>query len=237
MSNVGTFESYEDDEEGICSLAENKEMIVFAYPSRTEGYINIMRIKDKITDVRSFFVHNKKIACIELNKKGDKLLSSSIGGTLIRLFDTITGDILDDFKRGNDKAQIYSLSFSSDDKFICCSSDKGTIHIFKRNEYDQDEIDEINTVTKKFGKDILEKTIVNRQQATNITKSRKFAFCRTNEETSFCVFNEKDEINLVSVNDEGKFMKICFDKNKGGETNIEQAFKILCPENLAHLKP
>ena len=194
LSNVGTFESYEDD-------------------------------------------HNKKIACIELNKKGDRLLSSSIGGTLIRLFDTNTGDILDDFKRGNDKAQIYSLCFSSDDKFICCSSDKGTIHIFKRNEYDEEEINEFNTVTKKFGKDILEKTIVNRQQATNITKSRKFAFCRTNEETSFCVFNEKDEINLVSVNDEGKFIKIIFDKNKGGETNIEHAFKILCQENLPHLKP
>ena len=237
LSNVGNFESYEDDEEGICSLADSKDIIVFAYPSRTEGYINIMRIKDKITDIRSFFLHNKKIACIELNKKGDRLLSSSIGGTLIRLFDTNTGDILDDFKRGNDKAQIYSLCFSSDDKFICCSSDKGTIHIFKRNEYDQDEIDDINAVTKKFGKDILDKTIVNRQQATNITKSRKFAFCRTNEETSYCVFNEKDEINLVSINDEGKFMKIIFDKNKGGETTIEHAFKILCQENLPHLNP
>lgn len=237
LSNVGTFESYEDDEEGICSLAGSKDIIVFAYPSRTEGYINIMTIKDKITDVRSFFLHNKKIACIELNKKGDRLLSSSIGGTLIRLFDTNTGDILDDFKRGNDKAQIYSLSFSSDDKFICCSSDSGTIHIFKRNEYDQEEINEINTVTKKFGKDILIKTIINRAQATNIAKSRKFAFCRTNEETSFCAFNEKDEISLVSVNDEGKFMKISFDKNKGGESNIEYAVKILCQENLPHLKP
>ena len=78
LSNVGTFESYEDNEEGICSLAESKENIVFAYPAKVEGQISIMRIKDKITDVRSFYVHNKKIACIELNKDGDRLLSSSI---------------------------------------------------------------------------------------------------------------------------------------------------------------
>ena len=235
LSNVGTFESYEDNEEGICSLAESKENIVFAYPAKVEGQISIMRIKDKITDVRSFYVHNKKIACIELNKDGDRLLSSSIGGTLIRLFDTNTGDILDDFKRGNDKAQIYSLSFSHDEKFICCSSDKGTIHIFKTNEFNKDEINELNRVTKKFGKDILDKTTVNRQLALNITKTRSFSFCRTNEETSYCVFSNIDEIYLVSVNEGGKFYKIGFNKNQGGETKISEAFEILCTENLPHL--
>ena len=235
LSNVGTFESYEENEEGICSLAQSNDNIIFAYPAKIEGNINIMKIKDNIIDIRSFYIHNKKIACIELNKSGDKLLSSSIGGTLIRLFDTNTGDILDAFKRGNDKAQIFSLSFSKDDKFVCCSSDKGTIHIFKRNEFEQSEIDELNKTTKKLGKDILDKTIVNRQQSLSVVKSRKFAFCRTNEETSFCVFSDKDEIHMVSVNEGGKFYKISFDKNQGGETKIGEAFEILCTENLPHL--
>ena len=237
LSNVGTFESYEDNEDGICSLSESIDNIVFAYPARTEGYINIMKIKDKLIDVKSFYVHNKKIACIELNKTGERLISSSIGGTLIRLFDATTGDIINEFKRGNDKAQIFSLSFSHDDKFICCSSDKGTIHIFKINEYNQSTIIEFNKVVKKLGKDILDKTIVNRHQGQSIVKSEKFAFCRTNEEASYLVFSENDEIHLVALNDGGKFYKIGFDKNQGGESKIEEAFEILCTENLPHLEP
>lgn len=237
LSNVGTFESYENNEEGICSLCESKDKIVFAYPSRIEGYINIMRIKDKIIDIKNFFTHNKKIACIELNKTGDKLITSSIGGTLIRLFDTNTGDIIGDFKRGNDKAQIFSLSFSHDNKFICCSCDTGTIHIFKINEYEQEIINELNKTIKKIGNNILDKNIVNRPQALNISKSRRFAFCRTNEEASYLVFAENDEIHLVSIHEGGKFYKIFFDKKQGGEGKIEEAFEILCEENLSHLAP
>ena len=237
LSNIGTYESHENNEEGACSLCENKDNIAFAYPSRIEGYINIMRIKDNIIDIRNFYTHNKKIACIELNKTGDKLITSSIGGTLIRLFDTNTGDIIDDFKRGNDKAQIFSLSFSHDDKFICCSSDKGTIHIFKTNEYEQDVINELNKVGKKIGNNILDKSIISRPQAINIAKSRRFAFCRTNEEASYLVFAENDEIHLVSIHEGGKFYKICFDKSKGGEGKIEEASEILCEENFPKAAP
>ena len=235
LSNVGTFESYEDNEDGICSLCESIDNIVFAYPARTEGYINIMRIKDKIINVKSFYVHNKKIACIELNKTGDRLISSSIGGTLIRLFDTKTGDIIDDFKRGNNKAQIFSLNFSNDNKFICCSSDKETIHIFKLNEYEQNSIDELNKVVKKLGKDILDKKTVNRQHSFNNSKTRKFAFFKANEEASYLTFSENDTISIVSINNGGKYYKISFDQSQGGEAKVSEVFNILCKENLTHL--
>ena len=234
LSNVGTFESYEENEEGICSLSECKDIIVFAYPAKTEGYINIMRIKDKIIDIKSLHCHNKKVACIELNKNGDRLISSSISGTSIKLFDANNGDYIDGFRRGNDKAQIFSLSFTHDDKFFGCSSDKGTIHIFKLNEYDQNNINEINKVEKKLGKDILDKAVVVKQ-SLKIIKSRKFAFCRTNEENSYLVFSENDGIYLVSLNEGGKFYEISFDKNKGGESKIGKAFEILCKENLPNL--
>ena len=238
LSNVGTFESYEENEEGLCSLAQNcNDQIVFAYPGKTEGFVNIMIIKGKIIDVRSFFTHNKKIACMELNKNGDKLLTSSIGGTLIRLFDTHNGNIIDDFKRGNDKAQIFSFGFSHDDKFLCCSSDKGTIHVFKRNEFDKNEvnINVLNKIVRKPGKDILEKASDGKVKSLTLTKSRKFAFCRTNEESSLCVFSDNYIIHMVSVNEGGKFCKIEFDQNQGGETKIGEAFDILCQENLPHL--
>ena len=235
LSNIGTFECYEDNEDGICSLSPSKNDIVFAYPARNEGYVNVMRIKDKFIDIKSFCTHNKKVACLELNKTGDKLLTSSIGGTRIKVFDTNNGNLLDDFKRGNDKAQIFSLSFNQDDKYVCCSSDKGTVHIFKMNEYNQETIDEANKLIKKPGRDILDKTIITKKPSLNSTKSRSYALCRTNEEASYLVFSENDEIHMVSINDRGKFYRIDFDKNKKGETKIKEAFEILCEENLHHL--
>lgn len=34
-------------------------------------------------------------------------------------------------RRGSDKAEIYSITFDKGSSWIACSSDKGTIHIFR----------------------------------------------------------------------------------------------------------
>ena len=83
----------------------------------------------------------------------------------------------------------------------------------------------------------MDKSIVSRPQAINIAKFRRFAFCRTNEEASYLVFAENDEIHLVSFHEGGKFYKICFDKSKGGEGKIEEASEILCEENFPKAAP
>ena len=49
---------------------------------------------------------------------------------MIRIFDTDTGDKLQEVRRGADRADIYSIGFSHSSQFICVSSHKGTIHIF-----------------------------------------------------------------------------------------------------------
>jgi WD40 repeat protein len=49
---------------------------------------------------------------------------------LIRIFDTDSGKILQELRRGSDQAEIYCLSFDPIYKFLASSSDKGTIHIF-----------------------------------------------------------------------------------------------------------
>lgn len=52
-------------------------------------------------------------------------------GTLIRVFDTAKSSAqLHEFRRGTDPATLYCINFSPDDKYLCCSSDKGTVHIF-----------------------------------------------------------------------------------------------------------
>lgn len=65
-----------------------------------------------------------------LNTKGNILATASDKGTLVRLFNTETGEQLQEVRRGSKKSEIYSLSFNPSSTFLSCSSDRGTIHIF-----------------------------------------------------------------------------------------------------------
>jgi WD40 repeat protein len=58
------------------------------------------------------------------------LATASDKGTLIRIYSTETGAFLAELRRGTEKAEIYSISFNPSSKFLACSSDRGTIHIF-----------------------------------------------------------------------------------------------------------
>ena len=49
---------------------------------------------------------------------------------MIRIFSTVTGDYLKELRRGGEKAEISSISFSGNSKYLACSSDRGTVHIF-----------------------------------------------------------------------------------------------------------
>ena len=43
--------------------------------------------------------------------------------------------MLVDLRRGSDPAILYCLNFSPGDEWLCCSSDKGTVHVFALQDY------------------------------------------------------------------------------------------------------
>lgn len=47
------------------------------------------------------------------------------------MYDTDSGTQIQELRRGSDHADIYCLAFDPVSKYIACSSDKGTIHIFQ----------------------------------------------------------------------------------------------------------
>jgi WD40 repeat protein len=74
--------------------------------------------------------HDSSIAYLALNNDGTLVATASDKGTLIRIFKADDGDFLQEVRRGKEKAEIFSVSFDINSKYIACSSDRGTIHVF-----------------------------------------------------------------------------------------------------------
>ena len=70
-----------------------------------------------------------------MNYEGSLLASASIQGTIIRIYQTKDGALIQELRRGTKSSEIYSLVFDFRSQYIACSSNKGTIHIFNvKNE-------------------------------------------------------------------------------------------------------
>jgi len=80
--------------------------------------------------------HEHTIEALALNSDGSRLATASTYGTIIRVWDTITGEKVNEFRRGIDTATINSLVFNSNNTQLLVSSDKGTVHLFSLIEED-----------------------------------------------------------------------------------------------------
>jgi WD40 repeat protein len=85
---------------------------------------------------------NHPLSIIRFNRDGSILATASERGTLIRLFDTRTGETKIELRRGLFPATICSIAFSSDSKLLAVLSNKGTVHLFETAESQTEASDE-----------------------------------------------------------------------------------------------
>jgi len=74
--------------------------------------------------------HKTALTTIALPPSGRLLATTSSRGTLIRIWDTQSGKLVKELRRGADKAEIYGVAFRPDEQDLCVWSDKGTVHVF-----------------------------------------------------------------------------------------------------------
>ncbi|CAI5714280.1 unnamed protein product [Hyaloperonospora brassicae] len=113
---------------GLCALCPNPSNTVLACPGVTRGTVRI-----ELYDLRKttlITAHEAELSQICTNLDGTRLATASDKGTLIRIFDTQSGQIMQELRRGADRAEIYSICFSPIAPLLACSSDKGTVHVF-----------------------------------------------------------------------------------------------------------
>lgn len=121
---------------GLCEVSPSTtaERHLIAFPGHKLGSVQFIDLSSTEMSSSSSPVtinaHQSELACLALNQTGTMIATASSKGTLIRVWDTMKKLLLVELRRGSDPATLYCINFSRDSEFLCCSSDKGTIHIF-----------------------------------------------------------------------------------------------------------
>jgi len=199
---------------GIIAVSGHPDKTIAVYLGSKKGEVYI---KNYTTDSKPILItaHESDIACIGINYDGTLIVTSSDKGTIFRIFHTedVNGACLQELRRGSDKAEIYSLVFNSDSKFLACSSDRGTIHIFAVNCSSSEDVSEENpkNTTSIWSKILPFKYL---------SSEWSFAQFRINDLKSICTFCPDNTIIVVSS--EGKYYQAKMDTKNGGECSEEK---------------
>lgn len=84
---------------GLCSVSYEEHLCVLACPDNEKGrvHVNIYK-KDASTITNTLEAHNSSLSCLTLNFHGTLLATASEKGTLIRLYNPQTGDLLQEVR-------------------------------------------------------------------------------------------------------------------------------------------
>ncbi|KAL2556698.1 Autophagy-related protein 18a [Forsythia ovata] len=114
---------------GLCAVSQVAGSFVLVCPGLQKGQVRVEHYALKRTEF--ILAHDSGIAYFTLSQDGIFLATASCKGTLVRIFNAHGGTLLQEVRRGADRAEIYSLAFSPTAQWLAVSSDKGTVHVFE----------------------------------------------------------------------------------------------------------
>ncbi|KAF8505957.1 WD40-repeat-containing domain protein [Russula emetica] len=136
VKRYGEWDTY-DNSRGVIAIATGAYSTLLAAPGRQPGHVQLIHLPPCPPPVpptkhpHSVIVaHNTAITTLAVTPSGKLLATTSVRGTLVRVWDTATGKQTRELRRGSDQAEIYGVAFRPDEAEICVWSDKGTIHVF-----------------------------------------------------------------------------------------------------------
>ncbi|KAF8980819.1 WD repeat domain phosphoinositide-interacting protein 3 [Entomortierella lignicola] len=266
-----------DNDRGLVALSSSDKDAILIFPGRQSGHIQIVDLNSvtpttavsstaapsynagnqpkypmtstkPTANISIIPAHTSPLFCLVTNKDGSKCASASDKGTLIRVFDTGSSKLLHEFRRGVDKAEIYSIAFNSDSTRICAGSDKGTVHIFNLDGATGTRVYQGGAAAPSSGphygevvqahhashmpsgnrqsslafmKDLLPKYF---SSAWSFAQFKVAADCRC-----ICAFGgEKNTVIVICA--DGSFYRFMFDPQKGGEC-IRESYNKFLKEN------
>lgn len=110
------------------AMSATADNTVLACPGYQTGQVRIELYDRKLT--KFITAHTNALSSLCLTMDGKRLATASEKGTLVRVWNTADGQLLQELRRGADPAHIYSLAFSGGCEWLALTSDKGTVHVF-----------------------------------------------------------------------------------------------------------
>lgn len=203
-------------------VSNAQEAAWIAFPGRQKGHVQLADLADpKRTGTMPIIqAHEGALAALTISRDGRYLATASDKGTLIRVHDAHSGDLLYEFRRGSDQARIYDIEFHSDGQLISVTSDRGTLHVFSPAV--AVEGNSRGPGLSSMLKDYLPKYF---------SSQWSFASIKTPETRSICCFAKPDRlgakhstltsISVFAVYSDGRLYHYLFEPSKGGEGIVE----------------
>ena len=243
--NIDIIET-KDNPKGLIAISYSPNVNILAYPilnnkDSQKGKVKIKNYDNNGKEIE-ITAHENSISYLLINNEGTILATASERGTIIRTFRCIDGLVLQEFKRGNEKAEINYLCFDNLGIFLAATSDRGTIHIWsmkssikkiKENEIgnninlnnnENDGTIDFNTFeTKKNNiQDNLPENKISLFNIFGVKTERSFAQIRLNDDHHYkCCFLPDN--NIFAVSYIGKYIVAKLDTKKGEVCNIDES--------------
>ncbi|KAJ5068649.1 autophagy-related 18a isoform e [Anaeramoeba ignava] len=204
LSHLGSIEEKNENTKFAFS-SNDKSLFGFSH-EKDGGYVSIF---DALHMKKLFTVkcHKTQISTLSFDQESTVFATTSITGTLVRIFEVESPhNPLKEFRRGTQKANVYSTAFSYDTSFLCLSSDHGTLHIFKFKKK--------STETKE--------SQGNFQALTQkLSSGKAFAYCSHGIKIPhICSFMFQKVNEVVVIGCDGRVKIYQFNVEKGGECKL-----------------
>jgi hypothetical protein len=173
--------------------------------------------------------HSTALVAMALNPEATLLATSSIKGTLVRVYNTETSQLLHELRRGAETCLIYSIAFRADSAYVACTSDKFNAHVFSLKDAQPAEAEPQDTkmplqsmAAASISGLTSMVTGVSNVLPSFMTAQRSFAQFRVTDCTSrhiigFC----NDNASVAIVCDNGRFFRASY--GGGGECAVLQS--------------
>ena len=201
---------------GIVAISYEAEQIL-AYPDKETGSIKIKNFK-KPSEFNIKNAHLSNIVYLSLSYDGRVLATASEKGTLIRIFNTENGNLLQEVRRGTDEAEIKYICFEPNLRFVAALSGKGTMHIWSLFKT-------LNILDKIGDKESKEINLIENQTSnfkwlsylgSNYFNS-EWSFAQIREIDPESIFCFRNENTIFILSDDGNYYKYQIDLEKGGD--------------------
>lgn len=188
---------------GLLAVAADESAEVAVFPGNKPAHVRVVRGRSN----HVIEAHNSAVGVMALNSDGSKLATASENGTVIRVWDTVTGSMLNETRRGTARKTVHCLAFSRDSKWLCASSEGGTIHV----------MDVQGAKTQKSMLSSIGGFVPSSLTSLSSYSTSNFSFARIHLNLSRAICGFDDDNNIIAVGDDGSYHAYEFDQAQGGE--------------------